>query len=70
LSVADAEEYRRFAQECARVARESGDPQARALFISMARNWMLLAEQAAKTASGAYHPSPPSDDPDTHRNGS
>jgi hypothetical protein len=69
--VADADEYRSFAQECARLARESADPESRALFISMARNWMLLAEQADRTASGAYRPAaPPSDDPDSHRNGS
>ena len=65
--MAEVEEYRRFALECARLSREATDPYARSLFLAMARNWMLLAEQAIKNVSGAYRPeSSPADDPDSH----
>lgn len=36
--------YRRFAAACLALARQSGDPSKRALYVSMAQNWIELAK--------------------------
>ena len=34
--------YRGFAAECLELARRAGDPSKRALYVSMAQNWIAL----------------------------
>jgi hypothetical protein len=34
--------YRRFAVACLELARRAGDPSKRALYVSMAQNWIAL----------------------------
>jgi hypothetical protein len=41
-----AEEYRRYAAECIRVAQETADPRDKALLLEMAQKWRELAERA------------------------
>jgi hypothetical protein len=40
------QDYRRFAEECLKLAQASDDPQTRASFLQMAQVWFRLAEQA------------------------
>jgi hypothetical protein len=43
-----AEEYRRYAAECIRVAQETADPNDKALLLEMAQKWRELAERAER----------------------
>jgi hypothetical protein len=43
-----ANRYREFAAECVRVARQSSDPDDKALLLEMAEAWRRLAERAGK----------------------
>ena len=43
-----AEEYRRFAAECLRVAHDSKNPKDKALMLVMAQKWRELADKAEK----------------------
>jgi hypothetical protein len=40
-----AEEYRRYAAECIRVAQETADPKDKALLLEMAEKWRELAKR-------------------------
>jgi hypothetical protein len=42
------EEYRRFAAQCLKMAKDAGDPIAQATFLHMAEVWARLAEEAAE----------------------
>ena len=46
--MARADEYRRHAAECLRVAQRVSDPNDKALLIQMAERWRELAEKVAK----------------------
>jgi hypothetical protein len=41
-----AEDYRRHAAECLRMAEQITEPGGKAVMIDMARSWLRLAEQA------------------------
>jgi hypothetical protein len=41
-----AEEYRRYAAECIRVAQVAADPKDKALLLEMAEKWRELAKRA------------------------
>jgi hypothetical protein len=41
-----AEQYRRYAAECIRIARQSQHPQEKDTLLSMAAAWQRLAEHA------------------------
>jgi hypothetical protein len=43
-----AEEYRHYAQECARIAQLVRDPAQRMHLLEMAQKWSELAERAAR----------------------
>jgi hypothetical protein len=43
-SVDRVSRYRRFAAACLELARQSGDPSKRVLYVSMAQNWIELAK--------------------------
>jgi hypothetical protein len=43
-----AEEYRRYAAECLRVARHSDDPNDKSLLLDMAQRWRELAERVER----------------------
>jgi len=43
--MAKAEDYRRFASECLKLAQSAADESARALFLQMARTWLALAQK-------------------------
>jgi len=44
--MASAEEYRRHAGECVRLAQAAQSPSDKALLLRMAESWLRLAEQA------------------------
>jgi hypothetical protein len=46
--MARAEEYRRYAAECVRVAQDTADPKDKALLLEMAQRWLELAERAQR----------------------
>jgi hypothetical protein len=46
--MARADEYRRHAAECLRVAQRVSDPNDKALLIQMAQRWRELAEKIEK----------------------
>ena len=46
--MARADEYRRHAAECLRVAQRVSDPNDKALLIQMAERWRELAEKVEK----------------------
>ncbi len=41
-----AEEYRRYAFECIRVAQQTQNPADKAMLLAMAQKWQALAEKA------------------------
>jgi hypothetical protein len=41
-----SEEYRRFAEECMKLADTTKDEKTRATFLQMAQVWLRLAEQS------------------------
>ena len=43
---AQLDQFRRYAEECVRMAQETHVPEHRALLIDMAQRWIELAEQA------------------------
>ncbi len=45
-----AEQYRRYAGECIRLAQQSQHPQEKNVLLSMAAAWRRLAEHAESTA--------------------
>jgi hypothetical protein len=45
------EEYRRFAQECLKMAHSTTDEQTRAILSQMAQVWFRLAEEKANTST-------------------
>ena len=46
----NAEEYRRLAAQCVRMAAVSTDPQFKITWIDMAGAWLKLANQVEKTS--------------------
>jgi hypothetical protein len=46
-----ADEYRRNAVNCLRVAERTADPAARATLLDMAQSWRVLAEQADRNST-------------------
>ena len=42
-----AEEYRRYAAECVRVAQQIHNPNDKAMLLDMAEKWRSLADKAA-----------------------
>ena len=44
------EEYRRYAMECLRVARQSSNPNDKAMLLEMAQKWQELAERIEQQA--------------------
>jgi len=46
--MASADEYRRHASECVRLAQKTQSPGEKALLLRMAESWLRLAEQAEK----------------------
>jgi len=42
------EEYRRFAAQCLKMAKDTNDPIAQATFLHMAEVWARLAEEVAE----------------------
>jgi hypothetical protein len=49
--MARADEYRRHAAECLRVAQRVSDPNDKALLIQMAERWRELAEKIAENGA-------------------
>ncbi len=45
--MARAEEYRRYAAECIRVAQQTKNSSDKAMLLDMAQKWRALAEKAA-----------------------
>lgn len=43
-----AEEYRRYAAECIRLAQQTSDPSEKNALLSMAASWRRLAEHAER----------------------
>jgi hypothetical protein len=43
-----AEEYRRYAAECLRVAHQSNDPNDKSLLLEMAQRWRELADRVER----------------------
>jgi len=58
--MSDQEEYRRNAADCLHWARAASEPDIQAMFLNMARAWVLLAEQAERNSAG-YLPFPHGD---------
>jgi len=52
------EQYRRHAEECVRLAQQSGSQADKTLLLEMAKRWIELADQAGKRKR--------SDDPETN----
>jgi hypothetical protein len=48
--VDNAEEYRRLAAQCVRMAADSANPRLKATWIDMAGAWLKLADQVEKTS--------------------
>ncbi len=51
-----AEEYRRYAMECLRVARQSSNPSDKAMLLEMAQRWQELAERIEQQAERSKVP--------------
>jgi hypothetical protein len=49
--MAIAEDYRRNAAECARIAARTKDPDAKALLLKMADSWLALARDLEQRES-------------------
>ena len=45
-----SEQYRRFAEECLKMATAATDERTRAIFMQMAQTWFRLAEEKAQQA--------------------
>ena len=59
-----ADEYRRNAVNCLRVAERTADPAARATLLDMAQSWRILAEQADRnSATDVVYETPPRSPP-------
>jgi hypothetical protein len=43
--MADAEDHRRNASECLRMAQQTNDPAAKSLLLTMAERWLRLAQE-------------------------
>ncbi len=43
-----SEQYRRFAEECLKMATAATDERTRAIFMQMAQTWFRLAEEKAQ----------------------
>jgi hypothetical protein len=50
-AMASTDDYKRLAGECLRIARESKNPNDRAMLLRMAETWIRLAERAAERDS-------------------
>ncbi len=50
--MARAEDYRRYAAECLRVAQQLTDPTDKAKLVQMAQKWRELAQKADQSAEG------------------
>jgi hypothetical protein len=50
------EEYRQFAAQCLKLAKDTDDPVAQATFLHMAEVWARLAEEAAERTDPNGHP--------------
>jgi hypothetical protein len=48
-----SEDYRRYAEECLRLAQTTDNQQTRASLLQMAQVWLRLAEQAEKASQGS-----------------
>jgi hypothetical protein len=48
-----AEEYRRYAAECIRVAHQSTDPHDKSLLLEMAQRWRELAARVERQDSNS-----------------
>jgi hypothetical protein len=57
--MASTDDYKRLAGECLRIARESQNPNDRAMLLRMAETWIRLAERAAERDSDADLPASP-----------
>jgi hypothetical protein len=53
-----ADEYRRHAVECLRIADETINARSRVLLIDMAQSWLRLAHQAEKNLTTVYETPP------------
>jgi hypothetical protein len=42
-----SEEYRKFYEQCRRASNQMDSPEQRAMMVSMAETWLLLARKAA-----------------------
>lgn len=59
-----AEEYRRNALQCLRVAERTADPAARGTLLDMAQSWRVLADQAERnSATDVVYETPPTSPP-------
>lgn len=59
-----AEEYRRNAADCLRMAERTADLAARASLLDMAQSWRVLAEQAERnSATDLVYETPPRSPP-------
>ena len=59
-----ADEYRRNAADCLRMAERTADLAARATLLDMAQSWRILAEQAARnSANDVVYETPPRSPP-------
>jgi hypothetical protein len=56
-----ADQYRGYALECLRFARDMTGPESKAALLEMAQNWLTLADQAEKNERTelVYAPPPP-----------
>jgi Tfp pilus assembly protein PilX len=50
-AMASTDDYKRLAAECLRIARESQNPNDRAMLLRMAEAWIRLAERASARQS-------------------
>jgi hypothetical protein len=50
--MARAEDYRRYAAECLRVAQQLANPTDKAMLVRMAQKWRELAQKADQSAEG------------------
>ena len=46
-----ARDHRKYAEECAAMARASNDDNDKVLWLTLAQSWVRLAEQVARSAS-------------------
>ena len=47
MPLSTREDYRQYAADCLRLARDAANPSDRTALLNMARTWRQLAEQAA-----------------------